>query len=122
MAQSLTSFNPAQISSLTQPGGHQYVLLDAKVSSLPSDQQGGQGVKFDWSIAEKVVNHKQLEFLGNKEFPVILAGGLDPSNVASAINQVKPWIVDVSSGVETNGVKDLAKIRAFVAAAKSVSH
>lgn len=116
------SFNPAQISNLTQPGGHQYVLLDAKVSSLPSDQQGGQGVKFDWSIAEQVVNHKQFEFLGNKNFPVILAGGLDPSNVASAIHQVKPWIVDVSSGVETNGVKDLAKIRAFVEAAKSVNH
>jgi anthranilate synthase/indole-3-glycerol phosphate synthase/phosphoribosylanthranilate isomerase len=116
------SFNPAQISNLTQPGGHQYVLLDAKVSSLPSDQQGGQGVKFDWSIAESVVNHKQFKFLDNKDFPVILAGGLDPTNVTAAINQVKPWIVDVSSGVETNGVKDLAKIRAFVEAAKSINH
>ncbi|KAG2194282.1 hypothetical protein INT46_000050 [Mucor plumbeus] len=116
------SFNPAQISNLTQPGGHQYVLLDAKVSSLPSDQQGGQGVKFDWSIAESVVNHKQFKFLDNKDFPVILAGGLDPTNVTAAINQVKPWIVDVSSGVETNGIKDLAKIRAFVEAAKSINH
>ncbi|CEP16162.1 hypothetical protein [Parasitella parasitica] len=116
------SFSPAQISNLTQPGAHHYVLLDAKVSSLPSDQQGGQGVKFDWSIAESVVNHRQFEFLGNKDFPVILAGGLDPTNVAAAINQVKPWIVDVSSGVETNGVKDLEKIRAFVEAAKSVNH
>lgn len=116
------SFNPAQISNLTQPGGHQYVLLDAKVSSLPSDQQGGRGVKFDWSIAESVVNHKRFEFLNSKDFPVILAGGLDPTNVTAAINQVKPWIVDVSSGVETNGVKDLAKIRAFVEAAKSINY
>ncbi|KAI8640547.1 indole-3-glycerol phosphate synthase-domain-containing protein [Parasitella parasitica] len=116
------SFNPAQISNLTQPEAHQYVLLDAKVSSLPSDQQGGQGVKFDWSIAESIVNHKQFEFLGKKDFPVILAGGLDPTNVAAAINQVKPWIVDVSSGVETDGVKDLAKICAFVKAAKSANH
>ncbi|CAO3634820.1 unnamed protein product [Mucor hiemalis] len=117
-----TTYKRAQIPNLTQPGSHHYVLLDAKVSSLPSDQQGGQGVKFDWSIAQDIVNHKQFEFLGNKDFPVILAGGLDPSNVASAIHQVKPWIVDVSSGVETNGVKDLTKIRAFVETVKSTYH
>jgi anthranilate synthase/indole-3-glycerol phosphate synthase/phosphoribosylanthranilate isomerase len=116
------TYNRAQMPNLTQPGSHHYVLLDAKVSSLPSDQQGGQGVKFDWSIAQDIVNHKQFEFLGNKDFPVILAGGLDPTNVASAIYQVKPWIVDVSSGVETDGVKDLSKIRAFVETVKSTYH
>lgn len=116
------TYSRSQMPNLTQPGSHHYVLLDAKVSSLPSDQQGGQGVKFDWSIAQDIVNHKQFEFLGNKDFPVILAGGLDPTNVASAIHQVKPWIVDVSSGVETNGVKDLNKIRTFVQTVKTTFH
>ncbi|KAI8985215.1 indole-3-glycerol phosphate synthase-domain-containing protein [Pilobolus umbonatus] len=115
------TYHPSQIANITQPGAHQYVLLDAKVSTLPSDQQGGQGVKFDWSIARKIVEHKQPAYLENSHFPVILAGGLDPDNVAMAIRQVQPWIVDVSSGVETKGVKDVNKIRSFVNTVKSTS-
>lgn len=76
------------------------------------DQQGGSGAKFDWNIAADI----------SKTLPVFLAGGLTPENVADAIKQVKPWAVDVSSGVEASkGVKDLAKVRAFVEAAKQVS-
>ncbi|KAG0166158.1 bifunctional tryptophan synthase trp1 [Apophysomyces sp. BC1034] len=113
------TYNPAQIPVLTQPGNHQYVLLDAKVPNAPANQQGGQGIKFDWSIARELVNHKRPGFSSTYDFPVILAGGLNPLNVAEAIRRVDPWVVDVSSGVETNGVKDLTKIRQFVEAAKA---
>ena len=64
---------------------------------------GGTGHTFDWSIASEIA----------KRHPVFLAGGLAPNNVRQAIDTVRPWGVDVSSGVETNSVKDIAKIAAF---------
>jgi phosphoribosylanthranilate isomerase len=81
-------------------------LLDA----YASDTFGGTGEKFNWSLAMEV------QKLGK---PVFLAGGLTPENVAEAIRQVKPFGVDVSSGVEFSpGKKDHAKVRAFINAAK----
>lgn len=72
--------------------------------------QAGSGMTFDWQLMQ-----------GHEVEPekVILAGGLNPENVVKAIGRVKPYMVDVSSGVERNGVKDEQLIRAFIQAAKN---
>lgn len=74
-----------------------------------TDYQGGSGEVFDWKLME-----------GN-DIPtekIILAGGLNPNNVKVAIEQIKPFMVDVSSGVERNGTKDIKLIQAFIRAVK----
>ena len=67
---------------------------------------GGTGQTFDWAVAAELA----------EKFDFVLSGGLNPDNVAKAIEQVRPWAVDVSSGVETDGVKDPEKISAFARA------
>ncbi len=79
--------------------------LDRLVEGL----QGGTGESFDWDIAAQ---------MSRKGYEFFLAGGLTPDNVASATAQVRPWGVDVSSGVETGGRKDPRKIREFLANAR----
>ncbi|PEJ58379.1 phosphoribosylanthranilate isomerase [Bacillus sp. AFS002410] len=76
-----------------------YVLVDS-----PSGKyRGGNGTTFDWEL----LNSKKINNL-------VLAGGLTIDNVLPACNIVKPWMVDVSSGVETNGKKDYEKIKMFI--------
>ena len=81
------------------------LLVDAAVKGI----YGGSGVTADWSAAAELA----------KKYPLLLAGGLTPENVADAVRQVKPWGVDVASGVESApGEKDAAKMSAFVKAVK----
>jgi phosphoribosylanthranilate isomerase len=78
----------------------QGLLLDAHVDGIP----GGTGAVFDWTLIPQSV-----------PLPLILSGGLDAENVADGIKQVRPYAVDVSSGVEASkGVKDAAKIARFI--------
>ncbi len=78
------------------------ILLDTYVPGVP----GGTGAAFDWSLVPSGLPQ-----------PVILAGGLSAANVQAAIEQVCPYAVDVSGGVEAGkGIKDAAKIRAFMQA------
>lgn len=85
------------------------LLLDAWVSG----SFGGTGVPCNWEIAAAIA----------KKRPVILAGGLTPENVATAIQAVRPYGVDVSSGVEaTPGHKDRKKVAAFIKAAQIAAH
>lgn len=79
-------------------------LIDSNVPG----RYGGTGISFDWKLAAPIA----------REFPVIIAGGLTPDNVGEAIKVISPWGVDVSSGVETKGVKDVEKIRKFIEAVR----
>ncbi len=77
----------------------------------PAADWGGTGIVGDWTLARRAA-------LGQR---ILLAGGLTVENVADAVQQVRPWGVDVSSGVETQKQKDVNKIQAFVAAVRQAS-
>jgi phosphoribosylanthranilate isomerase len=81
------------------------VMFDTHVPGM----WGGSGVVGDWELAREFA----------RAHPVFLAGGLDFGNVGAAIEEVDPFAVDVSSGVETNKVKDHDKIRTFILAARN---
>jgi phosphoribosylanthranilate isomerase len=84
------------------------LLLDA----YHPDMQGGTGVTFDWNLIPRGLPS-----------PVVLSGGLDAGNVGAAVCMVRPWAVDVSSGVEAaKGIKDADKITAFVRGVRNADH
>lgn len=86
-------------------GGAKGLLLDAFQEGL----HGGTGALFDWSLIPPAL-----------PLPIVLSGGLTPANVGDAIRRVKPCAVDVSSGVEAGkGVKDAAKIAAFISGVRN---
>ena len=91
--------------------GARGLLVDSYVPGVP----GGTGERFDW---DRLPAHPSL--------PLVLAGGLDPANVAEAVRRVRPWAVDVSGGVEVlgvdgrrqGGIKDPGAVSAFIRAAR----
>ncbi len=94
-------------SVMSNVGEDGIVLLDPYVAGT----YGGTGQTLDWKMAAEVAGRT----------PTVLAGGLTPDNVGEAVRAVRPWAVDVSSGVETDGMKDTGKIRSFIAAAKEAA-
>ena len=108
LRQCIKAFRIANVESLQQlPAFHTRAWL---LDSFVPGEQGGTGVTFNWALAKQAVSLNR---------PVILAGGLSPENVQEAIRQVRPYAVDVSSGVESSpGKKDLNKVRAFIKNAK----
>jgi phosphoribosylanthranilate isomerase len=86
--------------------GARALLLDAYQEGL----HGGTGATFDWALIPPSLS-----------LPIVLSGGLSPDNVGDAVRRVKPWAVDVSSGVEAGkGIKDAAKIAAFISGVRNV--
>lgn len=90
-------------------------LLDSV--NAATGQVGGTGHAHDWSLSREIVDWCARD---GRNVPVILAGGLNPDNVAAAVRQVRPAGVDVNSGTKgPDGFKDAARVRAFVRAAKA---
>jgi phosphoribosylanthranilate isomerase len=98
--------SPSDPMEHVQPGFAIALMLDA----AHGPYRGGGGVPFDWEVARAVT----------ERVPLVLAGGLTPGNVGEAILRVRPWAVDVSTGTETDGRKDHAKVRAFIEAVRKV--
>lgn len=98
---------PADVVRAQSYGGER-LLVDAKVEG----ELGGTGRTFDWTLVADLA----------AERPLLLAGGLTPDNVAEAVTRVRPWGVDVASGVETAPrIKSEERVRAFVAAVRRAS-
>jgi phosphoribosylanthranilate isomerase len=88
-----------------------WLLVDAKVKGV----LGGSGTRFDWQLVSDLAERRKL----------ILAGGLRPENVGDAVRQVRPWAVDVASGVELSGNprrKDMERVKAFISEVENASY
>lgn len=97
--------SPSDPMGQVEPGFALALMLD----SAHGPYRGGSGQTFDWDVAREIASR----------IPMILAGGLSPENVVEAIHRVQPWAVDVSSGTETDGRKDHARVRAFIEAVRA---
>lgn len=89
---------------LDAPRPAQHVIIEGHAEG----SYGGTGARADWTLVARIT----------ERFPVILAGGLHPENVGKAVAAVRPFGVDVSSGIETDRAKDHGKIRRFIEAAR----
>lgn len=103
----------SELNEIAAAGTAKRVLIDSRVGAAG----GGTGVSFDWEAARSI-----FEEAAAKDLRIVVAGGLRPENVAEAIHQLRPWGVDVSSGVEASpGRKDPEKLAAFLRIAKATS-
>ncbi|MBM1173402.1 phosphoribosylanthranilate isomerase [Microvirga arabica] len=101
---------PSDLQALSPYAGADHILLDAKPPRTAEALPGGNGVSFDWGLLNGL----------DRKVSFMLSGGLNPDNVAEAIRLTKPRAVDVSSGVESGpGLKDPARIEAFIRAART---
>jgi phosphoribosylanthranilate isomerase len=101
---------PSDLQALSPYAGADRILLDAKPPRTAGALPGGNGVSFDWRLLDGL----------DRKVSFMLSGGLDPDNVAEAIRLTKTQAVDVSSGVESGpGLKDPARIEAFIRAART---
>ncbi|GAC1300290.1 MAG: phosphoribosylanthranilate isomerase [Vulcanimicrobiaceae bacterium] len=101
--QSTTTYEDADFQELEQ-----YVRALWMFDSTVGGKLGGTGVSFAWDVVAAVARRR----------PIVISGGLTPENVAACVRTVRPYAVDVRSGVETDGRKDIVKMRAFVRAVR----
>ena len=96
-----------RVNAVSVAGGVDALLLDSGNQKLAVKELGGTGRTHDWRISRKIVESVRV--------PVFLAGGLTPENVATAIREVRPFSLDVCSGLRTNGNLDEGKVQSFFA-------
>jgi phosphoribosylanthranilate isomerase len=89
------------------------LLLDSGNPALAVKELGGTGRVHDWRLSRRIRDESPV--------PVFLAGGLNPSNAARAIEEVRPFALDVCSGVRTGGHLDTEKVHAFMTAVRSAT-
>ncbi|GAA6393684.1 hypothetical protein I4100191B2_11660 [Clostridiales bacterium] len=96
-----------RLKALLSPGSRQWACLPVRNRRQWLDSGAGMGTAFDWVLLLRHIKR-----------PYFLAGGLGPGKVERAVELLHPYAVDVSLGIETEGVKDLSKMAAFVAAVR----
>jgi phosphoribosylanthranilate isomerase len=99
-------YHPDEFARFARPFDHATWMFDTAGSD---GRSGGRGQQFPWGIARQLA--------GGRRF--VVSGGLTPENVGDCVREVRPYAVDVRSGVETNGMKDPEKLRAFVRAVRA---
>ncbi len=99
-------YPPDQFARFARPYEHATWMFD---TAATGGQSGGTGRTFAWDVARTLAGERRF----------VVSGGLTPENVGSCVRSVRPYAVDVRSGVETDGVKDPEKVRAFVSAVRS---
>jgi phosphoribosylanthranilate isomerase len=96
---------PEEFARVAHPFTHATWLFD---TARANGRSGGTGATFPWKLARELAGERRI----------VISGGLTPENVGACVRAVRPFAVDVRSGVETNGVKDPEKIRAFICAVR----